>query len=350
MGKHLTMNLVSPPELQYITDALLARTRADGRALRQFRDIHLSTGVIAQSAGSARVSCAGTDVLAGIRLESVNASEDDERISVNLDVSQNALQYLPFDPTLTLTANVHSLTSTLAAHPQLTIIPGIKYWQLIIDITLLSAEGGGNLHDTVSIALKAALYDLRVPRTRQVTYVKPGSGTDKKAAAGDDRADLEGDVGMKALLQGRKAALDARGAKGGPADFELLEYEADSGEPLKDRDSLPVSVTLNLSPETYEPFLDAALFETFASPARLHVVCSGGASTAIFAIKQEIPEGSSTSTSPKSGTPGNEIPYAQLDGLLGVAEEVCAALHANLNERLKDPKTSQGGVRLGAFP
>lgn len=81
------MNLISPPELQYITDALVSGNRTDGRALRQFRDIHLATNVVAQSAGSARVNCGGTDVLAGIRLESVNTGGDgDERLSINLDV------------------------------------------------------------------------------------------------------------------------------------------------------------------------------------------------------------------------------------------------------------------------
>lgn len=160
--------------------------------------------------------------------------------------SQNALQSLHSDPTLSLTSHVHTLTAALLANPQLIIVPGIRHWQLIIDIALLSAEGGGNLHDVVGIALKSALYDLRIPKTRQVTYVKPGSGIEKKAAAGDVDAGNEGDVGIKALLQGKKAAFEARATKGGAADFELLEYEADAGEPLKDRDSLPVSVTLNL--------------------------------------------------------------------------------------------------------
>ena len=85
------MNLISPPELAYITDSLLARKRVDGRALLQFRDIHLSTRVIAQSAGSARVNSAGTDVLVGIRLETRSANNenlkiDGEEMQVSLEV------------------------------------------------------------------------------------------------------------------------------------------------------------------------------------------------------------------------------------------------------------------------
>jgi exosome complex component RRP42 len=81
------MNLISPPELQYITTSLLAGKRNDGRSLFQFRDIVLSPNVVAQSAGSARVSCGGTDIIVGIRLEaeSIHAGDND-RIELSLEV------------------------------------------------------------------------------------------------------------------------------------------------------------------------------------------------------------------------------------------------------------------------
>ena len=72
------MNLISPAELSYITDSLFAENRLDGRSLLQFREIHVSTQVISQSAGSARVACAGTDVLVGIRLETRDAKNDQD--------------------------------------------------------------------------------------------------------------------------------------------------------------------------------------------------------------------------------------------------------------------------------
>lgn len=78
------MNLISPSELSYTTTALLAGRRGDGRSLLAFRDIHLATNVIAQSAGSARVSCAGTDVIVGIRLETVDGHE--ERVNTSVEV------------------------------------------------------------------------------------------------------------------------------------------------------------------------------------------------------------------------------------------------------------------------
>lgn len=113
--------------------------------------------------------------------------------------------------------------------------------------TFLSVGGGGNLHDTMSMAIRSALYDLKIPRTRPVAYMESGS---QNKAAGDNE---EGeDVGMKALLKGRKGAAKTQQDKqAAAADFELLDYEADSGEPLKDRETLPVTVTLYIVSLTF---------------------------------------------------------------------------------------------------
>ncbi|CAD6571680.1 MAG: hypothetical protein CYPHOPRED_004546 [Cyphobasidiales sp. Tagirdzhanova-0007] len=308
------MNLISPAELSYITDSLFAENRLDGRSLLQFREIHVSTQVISQSAGSARVACAGTDVLVGIRLETRDAKNDQDAdegkaVQISLVVSSSALQSLPSDPTLNLLSHVHLLTSSLAHHPQLVILPFQKYWQLHIDISILSSGGGGNLYDILSIAVRSALWDLKIPRTKPVAYVKPGS-----KARGDDTEE-GGESGMKALLKGKKGALDLRkgsaGGKGtGAADFEILDYEAEAGEQLNDREKLPLSLSLNLTPQSHLPFLDATLFESFASPTRL--TCTFDGLDNLRGMHQEIPDGSATSAP-------NEISLVELYNLIDVS-------------------------------
>ena len=79
------MAQISPPELAYITESLLSGKRTDGRALLSFREIHLSTSVVAQASGSSRVSCGGTDVLVGIKLETGDVDSPD-RLGVNLEL------------------------------------------------------------------------------------------------------------------------------------------------------------------------------------------------------------------------------------------------------------------------
>ena len=266
---------------------------------------------------------------------------------------------------------------------QLVILPKSKSWHLHIHIALLSSAGGGNLYDVLSVALKGAVYDLRIPKTRQIEHINPHSANKPGEASLGDKADDDAEGGgMEALLKRRKTT---KNKKGGPnsradntaADFELLDYEGDAGLPLRDRDDFPLSLTLNLvretphkrlmrllshtnvqTPHANEPFLDATLFESLTVPARL--ICNADSKGRLRSLKQEIPDGSVCDAP-------NEIPYDRIDSLLDVgdwlrlslallnrllqtSEGLLSALHANVNQRLQDPQTSQAGVRLAAFP
>lgn len=135
------------------------------------------------------------------------------------------------------------------------------------------------------------------------------------------------DAGMKSLLKGRKGNADAQKSDKGAADFELIDYEADAGEPLQGREDFPLSLTLNLVtshsfafcsgscsiwqvPTTNQPFLDATLPESFCSPTRL--ICCFDKQGNVRGLRQEIPDRSASSEP-------NEIPFDQLDGLLDVS-------------------------------
>jgi hypothetical protein len=108
-----------------------------------------------------------------------------------------------------------------------------------LHITVLAVAGGGNLHDVMSMAIRGALYDLKIPRTRPVTFMQAGA----QGKSAEDEEEGE-DVGMKALLKGRKGAKSQKDKQAAAADFELLDYEADAGEHLRDRDHLPVSISI----------------------------------------------------------------------------------------------------------
>lgn len=153
--------------------------------------------------------------------------------------SQTALQSLPSDPSHSLVIHANSLISALLSHKQLVILPGSKCWHVSFHISVLSASGGANLHDVLAVAVKSAIWDLRIPRTRRIEFVKP-------AGQAGDTADDGQDAGMKSLLKGRKGKTDAEKIAKGAADFELVDYEADAGEPLQGREHFPLSIALNL--------------------------------------------------------------------------------------------------------
>lgn len=136
-----------------------------------------------------------------------------------------------------------TLTTSISTHvaPQLVIIPNGKRWRLSLEVVIIS--DAGNILDALVIASRTALWDLRIPRTRGVEYRK----TPQQDSTMDvDRPSSSGDAFKSAVGKGMtKYDGGSGGRKGGGADFELEDYW-DDGAPLKNREALPVCVTLNL--------------------------------------------------------------------------------------------------------
>ena len=115
----------------------------------------------------------------------------------------------------------------------LMILPGRKAWLLNLDAVVLS--DGGNVHDILFMACRAALWSTRVPKTKAVEY----RDTTQKRTTGEDAEGEDSEMAdlWKASVQTKKATK--------AADFELDDYW-DHGEPLAGRARCPVAVTLNI--------------------------------------------------------------------------------------------------------
>ena len=136
------------------------------------------------------------------------------------------------DPCSDLQLYLQTLFSSICRLQQLTIIQNKKAWLIHLDVIILSAEGG-NLYDAVTTTARAALWDLKIPKTRGIGYNPPSA---------IEEEEIERDVemiGFNALLKSKKGKGSA------DVDFELESYW-DEGEPLEDRELLPVSITLNI--------------------------------------------------------------------------------------------------------
>merc|ERR1712072_740219 len=100
-----------------------------------------------------------------------------------------------------------------------------------------------------TLAVKSALWDLKIPKTRGVAYQQQQSKTGETEHQ-DESRDM---LGMKGLLRSGPQSK-ARSGKNINVDFGLESYW-DEGNPLSNRDELPVAITLNLSGK--EVFVDA---------------------------------------------------------------------------------------------
>lgn len=255
--------VISKSEQSYIKSSILASPaqRADGRSLDGYRPIALEVGgeVAPLANGSARVNIGGTEVIAAIKLEVEDIGftgpagdeqafgKDGGRVSCNVSTyvqvrlcvflscfhrafsSQSAYPQKSAVQLDELSADFNAiissaLSSSLTPSSQFTIVPNKKSWLLNIDALILS--NAGNLFDAVFIAIRGALWDLRIPRTRGIEINSR------------DPDSLEGERDtMKELLNERKR-VDA-------VDFELEDYW-DDGDHLLNRNALPVAITLNL--------------------------------------------------------------------------------------------------------
>lgn len=134
------------------------------------------------------------------------------------------------------------------------VITESKAFVPTLHLALLSADGG--VAAALALAARAAFVDLEVPKVKVVEW--EGEEENK------DMAGIKGAIGA-----GKgKGKARARGADDWDIDGET--------EPLKEREDLPVCVTLNLVPGSEVTFLDATPSEETACPGRVHVFVRPG--------------------------------------------------------------------------
>mgnify|MGYP000359618591 FL=1 len=181
---------------------------------------------------------------------------------------------------------------------ELEIIPNSRYWTLHIDAYVTSLSGG-NIEDALCMAAHAALNEVRVPRTRAISYQSnkasskgkapaPGAAQDfldpKSGASGGADIDLSERLGIKGSV--------SRSTGGRAVDFELLD-SGEGGEFFSNRETLPVCVSVYILPNG-QHLLDPTLAESDVLTSRVHVLADKTGSiygvTHASGISQEEPE------------------------------------------------------------
>ncbi|NXN95196.1 EXOS7 protein, partial [Rhinopomastus cyanomelas] len=165
--------VLSEAEKLYIVHGVQEDLRVDGRGCEDYRCAEVETDVVSNTSGSARVKLGHTDILVGIKAEMGTPKlekPDEGYLEFFVDCSANATpefegrggEELGTEIANTL-YRVFSNESTIDLK-SLCINPREHCWVLYIDVLLL--ECGGNLFDTISIAVKAALFNTRIPKVR----------------------------------------------------------------------------------------------------------------------------------------------------------------------------------------
>lgn len=170
------MTTLCDAEKTFILHGVVENFRMDGRGRNDYRPMELETNVVSHAFGSARLRLANTDVIVTVKLdvdEPYPSSPSKGKLEFFVDCSANATpdfegrggEELATQLSTTLSAAYRS-THAFDLN-KLCIVKGKKCWKVYVDILLL--EVGGNLFDAVSFAVKAALWDTRVPLIKSVT-------------------------------------------------------------------------------------------------------------------------------------------------------------------------------------
>ncbi|KAH8327030.1 hypothetical protein KR074_000916 [Drosophila pseudoananassae] len=162
---------LSEAEKTFILHGVEEDFRCDGRSRRDYRPMELETGVVSNASGSARLRLANTDILVGVKTEIDVPSPlapEYGKLEFFVDCSANATPEFEGRGGSDLAQELILSLQNAYESPQafdyrsLCLIPGQQCWKLYIDILVL--ECGGNLHDAVSLAAKAALFNTKLPR------------------------------------------------------------------------------------------------------------------------------------------------------------------------------------------
>ncbi|XP_043920604.1 exosome complex component RRP42 [Protopterus annectens] len=164
---------VSEAEKVYIMHGVQDDLRVDGRSCEDYRNIEIETDVVSNTSGSARVKLGHTDILVGVKAEMGSPKlerPNEGYLEFFVDCSANATpefegrggEDLGTEISNTLYRVFDNMTSIDLK--SLCISPREHCWILYVDVLVL--ECGGNLFDAISIAVKAALFNTRIPKVR----------------------------------------------------------------------------------------------------------------------------------------------------------------------------------------
>lgn len=174
--------VIGEAEQRYIIQGAEYNIRNDGRKVDEYRDVEVQLGPIAQATGSARVRLGGTDVIVAVKAEigSPHADRPDmgaiqfsvecsplaspafhgrrgEQLGSEISRALERAYYVP--------KHANSVASGFDLG-LLKIVSGKTCWILYVDGLILDLDGAAL--DAVSIAVKCALYDARIPSVELV--------------------------------------------------------------------------------------------------------------------------------------------------------------------------------------
>ncbi|KAJ3432875.1 EXOSOME COMPLEX EXONUCLEASE RIBOSOMAL RNA PROCESSING PROTEIN [Anaeramoeba flamelloides] len=175
------MKNISGFERRFIVSGLKENIRSDGREMFDYRDITLQTGNLPQTNGSSLFKLGNTHIITGVKVEIGEPLKDhpnEGRLEISVECCPSASPEFEGrgaeDLNSELSGAMNKIINTNSALDlkSLCILERKKCWIIYIDVLVLDSDG--NLFDSVSMGINAALSDVKIPKIRVVPGDKVG--------------------------------------------------------------------------------------------------------------------------------------------------------------------------------
>jgi len=200
-------HLISDSERAFIIHSVQDNHRIDGRQCLDYRMIEVETNKISSCNGSGHVRLGNNEVLVGIKGEVEEPSPTrpkEGRIEFFVDLSANASPEFSGRGGEDIAEELaifcdHAYHDCLDLE-SLCIVPGKQVWGLHIDILVLEFGSRASLFDAAGIAIKAALYNTRLPKIDFGEQEEEGSDEEDYDIADDPSSVFKLDISRVPLF------------------------------------------------------------------------------------------------------------------------------------------------------
>mmetsp|Transcript_11399 Transcript_11399/g.26290 ORF Transcript_11399/g.26290 Transcript_11399/m.26290 type:complete len:284 (-) Transcript_11399:59-910(-) len=186
------LHRVSDSQRQFLLDGIQQGHRCDGRGLFDYRRVTFELDVVPSATSSARLRAGDTELMITVKCDVVKPGRlrpDAGNFQVSVECAPSVSVALAdstsaedWGKRLSVLLETLCASDSIIDRKALCLLPGVFGWEVHVDVLVLTS--GGNLMDSISLALCAVLSETALPKVEVTEALEEGEDVQLKV---DDR-------------------------------------------------------------------------------------------------------------------------------------------------------------------